>query len=459
MIIRTPRPALASSTSSTSSAPSTSSTPSVTSAATSNGRSVSHRQHDVFVQGHPSAVVMTTATAATAALPAIPARRLPPLREAIVDTTLHALPPESVPVPVAILDVLRSATRILVIGHVPPDGDCVGSAAGLVAALQAMGKDAVAVVDDALPASSRAIDSRGLVQRAADVDGSFDAVVLVDVAQRTRIGGAARFLDGADHVVVIDHHEDVPDAVTFGLGAHQQLTSWVAPDTDAAAVLVAGIACALRPGDDGPFQAAAPMLASSMYTDTLGFRAPGTDLRTLQLFKGVVSDLTRLDALEAALTPSLPPATQAIIDALVVDVGSSREGGRATFSVSRTTWQQLLDTARAVDPKITEGDVRGALCDRLDDLRDLHGVSAMVLDEAAGVRVSIRSIDDGLASRVATRLGGGGHGRAAAAFIVDADASTVGERLAHGFHQEHLATSALLRSGRLSAPAAPASSS
>jgi nanoRNase/pAp phosphatase (c-di-AMP/oligoRNAs hydrolase) len=50
-----------------------------------------------------------------------------------------------------------------------------------------------------------------------------DAVVLVDVAQRTRIGGAARFLDGADHVVVLDHHEDVPDAVAFG--AHRQLTS------------------------------------------------------------------------------------------------------------------------------------------------------------------------------------------------------------------------------------------
>lgn len=432
-------------------APTSTTTPTTTTAPTST-TSTEHRslvQHDVFVAGPGPTSAVAGAAAITQTLPPIPSRRLPPLREAIVDVGLPALSPSSVVVPPELLDVLRSARRILVVGHVPPDGDCVGSAAGLVAALQALGKDATAVVDDALPASSRAIDSRGLVKRAADLTGAYDAVVLVDVAQRGRIGGAARFLDTADNVVVIDHHEDVPDPAKFGLGNQQKMTSWVAPDTDAAAVLVAGIAAALRPGDDTAFVAAPPMLASSMYTDTLGFRAPGTDLRTLQLFKGVIGDLKSLDALEAGLNPPLPEQAQAIIDALVVTVASKQRGGGATFQVSADSWQQLLQTARATDPRITEGDVRGALCNRLDSLRDAHGVSAMTIDEPAGVRVSLRSTDDGLARRVAEFLGGGGHGRAAAAFLPGASADAVGLQLARGLDQEALAASALLRTGRL----------
>jgi nanoRNase/pAp phosphatase (c-di-AMP/oligoRNAs hydrolase) len=39
------------------------------------------------------------------------------------------------------------------------------------------------------------------------------------------------------------------------------------------------------------------------------------------------------------------------------------------------------------------------------------------VEESAGVRVSVRSLEDGPALRAAERLGGGGHGRAAGAFL------------------------------------------
>lgn len=397
--------------------------------------------------GPVRAAAVASSASSQAALPALPQRRLPPLREAIADPTVTPLPWSSVPVPDAVVDVLRNARRVLVVGHVPPDGDCVASAAGLVAALRAVGKDAVAVVDDALPAACRAIDGAGRVQRAADVDGPFDVVVLVDVAQVPRIGGAAAFLGQAGHVVVVDHHEDVPARSTFGVRDDQGLTSWVASSADAAAVLVGGIAAALS----APAIAAAEKtLAAGLYTDTLGFRAPGADRRTLQLFKTVVGDTATLDALERSLQPRLPPAATAIIDTLVAGATMHKGSKSPVVVVDAPAWQALGVAARAADAQMTDGDLRGVLCDRLDALRDKHGAAMMLIEEPQGVRLSTRSIDDGFARTVAEHLGGGGHGRAAGGFVRRPLRDVEGD-LARALDAVTLAQQARVRAGRLPA--------
>jgi phosphoesterase RecJ-like protein len=395
--------------------------------------------------------VSTNTSSASASLPSLPQRRLPPLREALVDPSVTPLSWSSVRVPDDVLAVLRGARRVLVVGHVPPDGDCVGSAAGLVAALRAAGKDAIAVVDDALPAACRAIDDAGRVQRAAQVDGAFDVVVLVDVAQQKRIGGAAAFLGGADHVVVIDHHEDVPSRSTFGVRDDQGLTSFIAPSADAAAILVGGIAAAFG---DASVDAAQGMLSAAMYTDTLGFRAPGADRRTLQLFKGVVGDVDALDALERSLQPQLPASATALIDAAMASATTHRSSKGAVVVVDAAAWQALRAAAHAADPRMTDGDLRGVLCDRLDALRDARGSSMMLIEEPSGVRLSARSVDDGFAREVAEKLGGGGHGRAAGGFVT-APLADVQASLRRALDEVTLAHTARLRSGRL-APRAPA---
>ncbi|HEY1098003.1 MAG TPA: DHH family phosphoesterase, partial [Myxococcota bacterium] len=251
-------------------------------------------------------------------LPPLPSRRLPAVDAALLDPTLTALSPSSIAVPDDVMAALRTAKRVLVIGHVPPDGDCVGTAAGLCAALKAAGKHAVAVVDDALPAASRAIALGNVGRAAAHADDSFDLVVVVDVAAAARIGGAAAFVAAADHVLVIDHHEGGPTRDGLGLKASATLTTWNDPRADAAAVLVAGVAARL--GDDA-FAAASRPLAAAMYTDTLGFKAPGAKLDTLRLFKGIVGDASSLSTLRASLSPPLPPSVRAVLDAPQTIVG------------------------------------------------------------------------------------------------------------------------------------------
>lgn len=377
-------------------------------------------------------------------LPPLLPRRLPDLDAAIVDPTITVRSPRDVAVPDDVMAALRTAKRVLVIGHVPPDGDCVGSAAGLCAALKAAGKEAVAVVDDALPASSRAIANGG-VHRAADVAGQeFDLVVVVDVAAAARIGGAATHVAKAAHVLVIDHHEGGPTREGLGLRADAQLTTWNDPHADAAAVLVAGVAARLD--DTGAaFAAAQRPLASAMYTDTLGFKAPGASIDTLRLFKGVVDTPGSLAALRASLQPPLPPAVAAVLDAPSPSI--TKAGARLV--VDSSTWNKALDTARRVAPELVLQDLRGHLADRLDALRDAHGFAALAIDEDVGVRVSLRSLADGPAHDVATALGGGGHGRAAASFLRGVPLDEALTKLSTSTTQMQLALEAKVRSGRL----------
>ena len=50
-----------------------------------------------------------------------------------------------------ILDAIRRAKTICVVGHVRPDGDCIGSQVGLALALQNFGKQVTVWNEDAVP--------------------------------------------------------------------------------------------------------------------------------------------------------------------------------------------------------------------------------------------------------------------------------------------------------------------
>jgi len=424
----------------TTATPSTTATTTPTAATATTARAAA-KPLDTFVAQAPIAVVHGRVAQPT--LPPLQPRRLPDLDAALADPSITALSPASIAVPDDVMAVLRSAKRILVIGHVPPDGDCVGTAAGLAAALRAVGKQASAVVDDELPASSRAI-ANGAVDRAAAHDGeAFDLVIVVDVAAAARIGGAARFVAAADNVLVIDHHEGGPTRAGLGLSETAKLTTWNDPHADAAAVLVAGVAARLD--DDGKaFAAASRPLASAMYTDTLGFKAPGAQLDTLRLFKGVVGDVGALQALRASLQPPLHTDVVAVLAQAQPVIGRSG----AALVVDQPTWSRAVQTAKQADPALVLQDLRGHLADRLDALRDQHGFASLAIDEGTGVRVSLRSLDDGPAHDVATALGGGGHGRAAASFVKAPLDETL-SRLSSATKRMQLARDAKLRSGRL----------
>jgi phosphoesterase RecJ-like protein len=122
----------------------------------------------------------------------------------------------------AILQVLRQGERFLVCSHTRPDGDAVGSMLAMGMLLEQMGKHADLVTADRIPAVYNALPGAGAVRCAACVQGSYDAVILLecDGLERARVRGLEKFF-----LINIDHHIS---------GSHFAQLNWV--DCQAASV-------------------------------------------------------------------------------------------------------------------------------------------------------------------------------------------------------------------------------
>ena len=80
-----------------------------------------------------------------------------------------------------ILDGLRQSQDICVVGHVRPDGDCIGSQLGLALALKNAGKNVVCWNEDPVPAKLAFLDPQNLFAR-PEPGRQFDCVVATDCA-------------------------------------------------------------------------------------------------------------------------------------------------------------------------------------------------------------------------------------------------------------------------------------
>src|ERR1044071_3518921 len=62
-----------------------------------------------------------------------------------------------------ILDAIRPAETVCVVGHIRPDGDCIGSQLGLTLALHNAGKKVTCWNQDRMPAKLAFLDPKKLV--------------------------------------------------------------------------------------------------------------------------------------------------------------------------------------------------------------------------------------------------------------------------------------------------------
>lgn len=339
---------------------------------------------------------------------------------------IQPLAPEAVFAPPAdVLDALANAERVIVVSHVPPDGDCVGTALGVARALQSFGKQACAVVDCDLPANLKGLDDGGDLYRAADAPiEDADLVLLVDVAQADRIGEAKALLQSAPAVAVIDHHRADPNAQNLGLDAGTPVHAWVDEHADSASLMAAAAVRTLAERFGGVPDAWSHVtgpLAAGAATDTSWFSKSTTRSTSLPIFKFLLDGSPRrLSELRTKLTYDLPKGAQALLDRAVdVHVCSHHGHTAAWMSANERTLQAALREAQRKDPAVTADDISGSLMDRLDGLAKSHEVSVLLLGEGDGrVRISTRSRDPEAAGAVARALGGGGkHGAGGA--VVD----------------------------------------
>src|SRR5579864_4228177 len=177
-----------------------------------------------------------------------------------------------------IVELIRSAPRLTLVIHQQPDGDALGSAAGLAAALEQAGKEAIVVcATPVAPIFSKLLADLGCRRSLPDQPG---LIVLIDCSEshRSGFGRQLKKLIASQPLAVIDHHPG---------GDLARLTNYCHQEVGAAstAELIYEYLNALR-------LPLTPTIATSLllgiYTDTGGFQHANTTSRTLNLASRLV---------------------------------------------------------------------------------------------------------------------------------------------------------------------------
>lgn len=293
--------------------------------------------------------------------------------------------------------LLGSATSVLLLAHVQPDADALGSALALGLALSRKGVPSVVsfAEPDAVPASLTTLPGTELVLPSAQVlatgPTAFDLVVTLDVGSAERLGSLAAVIDWDIPVLVVDHH-----ASNTGFGTHQLID----PAAEATVVLVDLLLQRLELPVDHDIAA---LLYAGLATDTAGFRhtsAHGHALAARLIQAGV-----RPDELLRPITDSHPFGWFTMLSTVL---------GRAALDQDAASGRGLVHT------RVTLADADGLGQEELDSVIDILRTAseakiAMVAKQTDADRwqVSLRGTSGVDVGTAATALGGGGHARAA----------------------------------------------
>lgn len=289
----------------------------------------------------------------------------------------------------AIIARFAAAQNILIVSHVRPDGDAIGSLLGLGLALQTSGKTVQMVLNDGLPASFRHLPGSGQVKK--EPQGEPDLFITVDCADFRRTG--KQFANYRQPDINIDHHVTnenfgtlnlvEPDAVATSAVLTNHLPIWGLEITrDVAANLATGIV-----------------------TDTLGFRTSNTSatsLRQMALLMDTGIDLPEL-----------------YNRALIRRSYSAAKYWGAGLSSLQTLDGIVYGTLRLADRKQAGygGNDDADLINIISAIED-HSVGMIFVEQHDSVKISWRALQPGIdVSKVAQSFGGGGHQAAAGADI------------------------------------------
>ena len=112
----------------------------------------------------------------------------------------------------ALAEWLKAQDDVVLLGHVSPDGDAVGSNLAVWHALRAMGKRAVVCLPDGVPRMY--IDLPGATEAVlpeAPLPFAPKAALAVDVSEATRLGEAGlRLFEACENRAALDHHHTNP---------------------------------------------------------------------------------------------------------------------------------------------------------------------------------------------------------------------------------------------------------
>lgn len=289
----------------------------------------------------------------------------------------------------AIYQYILDSEDIVVITHMGPDGDAIGSLTAVGLALAQMGKSATLLCDDKVPERFRYLAMSDQVKRPRLSGIHCDLVIAVDCGDEHRMGKSFTTINADPAIINIDHHVT---NTRFGQINH-------VVDT---AVSTTEILYDLFIEYDLKITSAMSMcLLTGLVTDTLGFRTVGTSAKTLK----IASQLMEAGADLPLVT------TQGLNLKAYSTLNLWRYGLENMRFEDGLVWTAITHEQRQAAQ--FRGSSSNGLSNLLADV-DQAAIGAVIMDMGDGtIRIGFRCRPPFNVAEIALNLGGGGHPLAA----------------------------------------------
>jgi len=289
----------------------------------------------------------------------------------------------------AIAESIAQAENILLVSHIRPDGDAIGSLLGLGWALEAAGKRVQMVMGDGVPKALAFLPGSERIQKS--IAAPYDLSILLDCSELSRAGDVLSKEKRPD--INIDHHPTndyfaginlvIPEAV-----ATAEILARTLPD----------LGLAIPPES-------ASALLTGLLTDTLGLRTPNMHPEVLRLAATLMEHGADLPALYF----------QAMVQRDFLAVRLWGAGLSRLQRDGRIVWTSLTLEDKAYVQYSGHDDAD--LINVLSSIAETDIAFILVEQSHDKVKISWRSRDGIDISQLATSFGGGGHKNAAGAEV------------------------------------------
>ena len=294
-----------------------------------------------------------------------------------------------------ILEIIRENKTFCIVGHIRPDGDCIGSQLGLALALINEGKKVTVWNQDTIPLKYKFLNLDGLIEK-PQRGKKFDCVIATDCASYERLGTAGDCVKDRKILINIDHHASNP---RYGD------VNWVSPREPSTGELIYRLLKVARWPITKPI---ADLLFAAISTDTGSFQYPNTRSGTFHAGAELVTRGANLAKICDEVYQSYPVSRAKLL--------------KHVYSKFRLTdndriawlWLKKKDFTRTG----AESDDTEGLIDHLRAIKPV--VVACVFEEVEPelTRISLRSKSALVnVNEIAGQFGGGGHPAAAGARI------------------------------------------
>jgi len=290
-------------------------------------------------------------------------------------------------------EVLKNHDSFVILSHVRPDGDAIGSQLGLGFALMAAGKSVRLINEDGLPENLAFLAGSEKIETPPTEPLEVEIAIALDTATKPRLGeNALHAASKAKLWLNIDHHISNPKYGDLNLiDATSPATGQIVYD------IITGLGLPLPAESRDAIYVA-------VSTDTGSFQYPSTTAATYEMAADLIRRGLDVGTLNSNTYDEHPYRRVELMRALLNTLRLSSAGSVASW--------ELHDQTR-IDLDLRPEDSEGLI----DIIRAIRGVRVAVFFEElpdGKIRISMRSKDRGInVCEIAMQFGGGGHALAA----------------------------------------------